>query len=144
MNIAVREVVADYCLGPVFSNGGLKNWRLHLCQEEIIGVPLGIWLSIKAGLLAGLHLNPSGAYGNHSENDDTSLLTDTGSNEWRRYPLSTIEYLMVKRVPTANEIIIKRHGVEPDIYGIGDRGYTDICRSALCNTYRAKYRETGF
>lgn len=144
MTIAVRQIEVDYCLGPVFSHAGLKNWHLYLCQKEIIAIPLGIWPSIKAGLLAGLSLNPSGAYKTHPENDDTSFLTDTGDNTWRRYSLLNIEYVMVKRVLTANEIIIKTYRDNPDIYRIGDRSYTDICRSAFENTYPNKYQETGF
>lgn len=139
-----RILEVAFRIGPVFSHGGLKNWHLHLCADEIVGVPLGLWLSIKAGILAGIGWRPEGAYAEHPENDGPSRLADSGHPGWRRYRLSTIEFVMVKRSTTANEIQIKVARSEPHVYGIGDRDYTDQCRSALGLLYGKQYREDGF
>jgi hypothetical protein len=139
-----RILEVAFRIGPVFSHAGLKNWHLHLCADEIVGVPLGLWLSIIAGILAGIGAGPEGAYAQHPENDDTSRLVDSGHPGWRRYRLSVIEFVMVKRSTTANEIRIKAAGSAPHVYGIGDRSYTDRCRSALGQLYGNQYREDGF
>jgi hypothetical protein len=130
-------------IGPFFSNGGLKNWHFKLCRDEIVAVPLGVWLSLKAGLLAGLGWSPDAAY-RSAAHADPEQLVDEGKSTWRRYPLDAVDYLLVKRCATANEILIKRLDAPPQTYGIGHRPYTDLCRMVLAQTYGAKYREEGF
>ena len=41
-------------IGPVFSDGGLKNWELLLGRNILLARPLGIGLSIEAGVMAGI------------------------------------------------------------------------------------------
>ena len=53
-----RAFLYRCALGPLFSNGGLKNWTLHLASDRIVGVSLGLWLSVKAGILAGIGSSP--------------------------------------------------------------------------------------
>ena len=139
-----RTLEVSCCLGPFFSHGGLKNWHLHLCPGEVVAVPLGIWLSVKAGFLAGIGGLADGAYRQHPRHLEPSALVDEGHPGWRRYPLSTIEHVMVRRCATANEILIKALDGPPHMYGIGHRAYTDTCRSVFAQLYERQYREEGF
>mgnify|MGYP007095801179 CR=1 FL=1 len=41
-------------IGHLFSDGGLKNWELLLGRDMLLARPLGIGLSIKAGVMAGI------------------------------------------------------------------------------------------
>lgn len=41
-------------IGPLFSDGGLKNWELLLGRDRLLARPLGIGLSLKAGVMAGI------------------------------------------------------------------------------------------
>ncbi len=44
----------------------------------------------------------------------------------------------------ANEVRIVSQGDKVHVYGIGDRSYTEACRSALKALYPDLYREEGF
>lgn len=132
-------------LGPLFSNGGLKNWTLHLASDQIVGVSMGIWLSIKAGVLAGVGRPPEHAYSGHSDAATKSaLLTDEGDPGWRRYDVASLQSIAVRRSMGANEVHIGAQGAKVNVYGIGDRSYTEACRSALKSLYPDLYREEGF
>ncbi len=41
-------------IGPLFSHSGLKNWDLCLARDAVIACPRSLWLTVKAGLWAGL------------------------------------------------------------------------------------------
>lgn len=140
-----RAFLYRCALGPLFSNGGLKNWTLHLASDRIVGVSLGLWLSVKAGILAGIGQQAARAYSGYSDAAaESALLTDEGDPGWRRYDVSTLELIAVRRSMGANEVRISSQGEKVHVYGIGDRSYTEECRSALRALYPALYREEGF
>ncbi len=133
------------CLGSLVSNGGLKNWTLYFASDRIVGVSLGIWLSMKAGILAGFGQRPAHAYSRHSDAAaESTLLADEGDPRWRRYDVSTLEFIAVRRSMGANEVRITSQGEKVHVYGIGDRSYTEECRSVLKALYPGIYREEGF
>ena len=130
-------------LGPFFANGGFTNWTLHLGADEIVGVSLGIWPSVKAGLLAGIGRRPELAYA-RQEGAPQSALVDEGNPRWRRYRVATLESIAVRRCAGANEVRICARGEKAHVYAIGDRPYTEECRAVLGKLYPDLYREDGF
>ena len=73
-----------------------------------------------------------------------SFLIDDGHPEWRRYPLSALQCVLVKRSATANEIHVKTGSGKTHVYGIGNRGYTEEYRAALRQFCGERYKEDGF
>ena len=134
-------------IGPVFSDLGLKNWDLCLAQEAVIACPRSLWLTVKKGILAGL--GKSGAmqrvWADAAGPSGERVLQDTGDPKWRRYALSELESITVKRCSGgANEIRVKRRNAKPHIYGLGDRDQTDKWRTVLRRLYPGLYCEENF
>lgn len=134
-------------IGPVFSHRGLKNWDLCLARDAVIAYPRSFWLTVKAGFWAGL--GSPGAmqrvWTNSASPSGEHVLWDEGDVRWRRYTLPELESVTIRRcVAGANEIRIKRHGLEPHVYGLGDRSQTDRCRTVLGQLYPGLYGEENF
>lgn len=133
-------------IGPVFSNGGLKNWDICLAQDAIICFPRSIWLTFVAGMFAALR-KPGAMQRSWAKSDDAHgqrFLVDEGSPKWRRYPVSEISYISFKKcLMSANEfrIYLKGNERKPDIYGLGDRSQTDEGRKLLQTIYPDLYKE---
>jgi hypothetical protein len=142
-----RSVRYERVLGPFFSTAGLTNWTLHLALDEIVCVSLGVRLSIKAAILAGVSQIPGvadGACSAHPCSSVAGVLADDGSPRWRRYRIVDLDAIVLKRcVFTANEIRITRRGEKAHVYGIGDRPYTEDCRAVFAALYPGLYREKG-
>ena len=135
-------------VGPVFSNSGMKNWDLCLVRDAIIAFPRSFWLTIKAGLFAGLK-NPAAMQRSWAKSADAygeRVLQDEGSPKWRRYLIKDLESITVKKcLMSANEIRIQREGAKKsDVYGLGDRSQTDECRRLLREFYGDLYGEEKF
>lgn len=134
-------------VGPVFSHSGLKNWDLCLAREAVIAIPRSLWLTLKAGLWAGLG-SPRGmqrAWASSAGPAGERVLQDDGDGRWGRYPVQDIASITIKRCTGgANEIRITRHDMKPHIYGLGDRDQTDRCRTILGALYPGLYREENF
>ena len=134
-------------IGPVFSHSGLKNWDLCLAQDAVIAYPRSLWLTVKAGFRAGLGLSGTmqRVWAKAASPIGERVLRDEGDASWRRYALPELESVTIRRCAgSANEILIKRHVLEPHIYGLGDRTQTDRCRSVLGQLYPRLYREENF
>ena len=134
-------------LGPVFSHAGLKNWDLCLARDAVIACPRSLWLTVKAGLWAGLG-SPSGmqhAWANPASATGERVLQDDGDPSWHRYSLQQLTSITIARCTGgANEIRITRQGAKPRIYALGDRSQTDRCRTILRELYPQLYREENF
>lgn len=143
-----REIIET--LGPVFSNGGLKNWDLCLAHDVIIAFPRSLWLTIKTGIFAGLgmpilsEMAMKDAWAKSPETAGRRILVDNGDPSWRRYPVSELQNILCARSTGANEIQLQRPNAAPDIYGLGDRRQTDTCRETLRRIYGPLYSEKGF
>jgi hypothetical protein len=74
------------------------------------------------------------------------VLVDEGSSKWRRYMISDLQVVTVRKcLLSANEIRIQRKGPhKPDVYGLGDRSQTDDCRRLLRALYGDIYTEEKF
>ena len=134
-------------IGPVFSNLGLRNWDLCLAREAVIACPRSLWITVKAGLWAGLgsQRGMQRAWGSAATRAGPRALQDEGDSAWRRYDLGELDSITVRRSATsANEIRITRQGERPHVYGLGDRDQTDRCRAVLWELYGRHYREENF
>ncbi|MDH4282743.1 MAG: hypothetical protein OEV36_08840 [Myxococcales bacterium] len=134
-------------IGPLFSHSGLKNWDLCLAREAVIACPRSLWLTLKAGLWAGLGFPGAMQRGwaNSASPTGERVLQDDGDGRWRRYTLQDLASITVTRCAGgANEIRITRHDMKPHLYGLGDRNQTDRCRTVLGALYPALYREENF
>lgn len=134
-------------IGPVFSDFGLKNWDLGLAEDAIIAYPRSFWLTVKAGVWAGVGLPGAmqRVWADAASPSGKRVLQDEGNARWRRYTLPELESITVRRrVSSANEIRIARHGMTPHTYGLGDRSQTDRCRTVLGWLYPELYREENF
>ena len=134
-------------IGPVFSHAGLRNWDLCLAREAIIARPRSLWITVKAGIWAGV-----GAHGRMQREWAGSTvptgereLLDEGNPRWRQYATSELGSIAVRRCAGgANEIRIAPHGENPHVYGLGDRSQTDRCRAILARLYPGLYQEENF
>jgi hypothetical protein len=134
-------------IGPVFSDAGLRNWDLCLARDAVIAHPRSFWLTVRAGFWAGLGFPVAmqRVWTNSASQLGERVLRDEGDASWRRYSLPELESVTIKRrVGGANEIRIKRHALEPHVYGLGDRARTDRCRTVLGQLYPELYREENF
>lgn len=134
-------------IGPLFSHSGLKNWDLCLARDAIIACPRSLWLTVKAGLWAGLGSRGAmhRAWANSANPTGERVLQDDGNARWHRYTLQELGSITITRCTGgANEIRIARQGTKPHIYGLGDRSQTDRCRAVLRDLYPALYREENF
>jgi hypothetical protein len=134
-------------IGPVFSNAGLKNWDLCLARDAVIAYPRSLWLTVKAGFWAGLGLpgTMQRAWAKAASPIGERVLRDEGDASWRRYTLPELESVTIRRCAgSANEILIKRHALEPHVYSLGDRTQTDRCRAVLAQLYTGLYHEENF
>lgn len=135
------EVVGS--VGPVFSSGGLKNCILCLAKDAIIGVPLGVKLSVAVGLAAGAGwlLTPYVV----AEERGARLLRDEGDPSWRRYYLDDLEAVSMKKPWFSMiEIRLKRKGAKVEVYGLYDRTQVKACRGLLHSLYEDIYSDRGF
>jgi len=134
-------------IGPLFSHSGLKNWDLCLAPDAIIACPRSLWLTVKAGVWAGLgfHGAMRRAWANSASPTGERILQDDGDARWHRYTLPELASITIRRCTGgANEIRMTRHGTEQHIYGLGDRSQTDRCRTVLRDLYPELYREENF
>lgn len=136
-------------IGPLFSNGGLKNWELLLGREILLARPLGMGLSIKAGVLAGisgglgidLAMEP---YARPAAWDHARLVEDPGDDSWLRSPVEELEFIELRRCLTANEVRVQQRGYKERIYSLGDRSQTEAARALLRACYPDLYEERNF
>jgi hypothetical protein len=161
---AINELVFPHkwriieTLGPVFSAGGFKNWDFCLAHDAIVLYPRGFLLTVKAGIIAGIagglfggagvHLpgsNVGAAYARQKAMEGERILLDAGSRKWRRYLVTDLEAIKVKKVRIGyNEIRLQELGTRPYIFGIGDHAHTNFCRRTLSHLYPRLYEEVGF
>ena len=134
-------------IGPLFSHFGLKNWDLCLARDAVIACPRSLWLTVKAGVWAGLG-NPGAmqrTWANSANPTGERVLQDHGDARWLRYTLQELSSITIRRCTgAANEIRITRKSTKPHIYGLADRSQTDRCRAVLRDLYPALYREENF
>ena len=133
--------------GPLFSHSGLKNWDLCLARDAVIACPRSLWLTVKAGIWAGL--GSRGAmqreWASSASSTGERVLHDHGDAKWQRYTLPELASIKLARCAGgADEIRITRHGAKPYIYGLGDRSQTDRCRKVLKELYPGLYGEENF
>jgi len=134
-------------LGPVFSHSGLKNWDLCLARDAVIACPRSLWLTVKAGLWAGLGSRGGmrHAWANSANPTGERVLQDDGDASWHRYSLQELTSITIARCPGGvNEIRITREGTKPHIYALGDRSQTNRCRAVLKELYPQLYRAENF
>jgi hypothetical protein len=134
-------------VGPVFSTGGLKNWYLGLAREGIIAVPLGVGLSIRAGIAAGLGIPGlvGEVYGKPTDVRGPKVIKDESDPGWRRYALPEIEAVFIKRgFFGAIEIRIQRPGAAADNYGLPDHLQVKRARAYLNHLFGSRYTDKGF
>lgn len=136
-------------IGPLFSNGGLKNWELLLGREILLARPLGIRLTIKAGVLAGIGGGlgidlPAEPYARPADWDNARIIEDPGDDSWRRYPVGMLEFIELRRCLSANEVRVQQRGSKEQVYGIGDRSQTESARALLRACYLDLYKERNF
>ena len=136
-------------IGPLFSNGGLKNWEFLLGREMLLARPLGMGLSLKAGFYAGI----SGAtgidltgdpYARPADWDAARVIEDPGDASWRRYPIEELAFIELRRCLTANELRLQQRGHKEQVYGLGDRSQTEAVRALLRALYPELHEERNF
>jgi hypothetical protein len=133
-------------IGPVTSSYGFKNWFLYVTDDAIVALPVSFWITIKAGLWAGL----GSSHGMHAvfkaaKPPFVDEIPDTGDPRWRWYRKDEFRWLEVRRAAmSANEIRIQNSAGRVDLYGIVDRAATDSIRQLLFQSYPEVYAEKGF
>lgn len=136
-------------IGPLFSDGGLKNWELLLGREMLLARPLGIGLAIKAGVVAGIGGGlgidlPVEPYARPANWDNARLIEDPGDDSWRRYPVEELEFIELRRCLSANEVRVQQRGCNAQVYSLGDRSRTEAVRALLRAGYPDLYEERNF
>lgn len=136
-------------IGPLFSDGGLKNWELLLGRDILLARPLGIGPSIEAGVLAGisggLGIEPAiERYAQPVDCDGALLIEDPGDASWLRYPVEELEFIELRRCLTANEVRVRQRGSKERIYSLGARSQTEAARTLLRACYPDLYKERNF
>ena len=140
-----REWQVIDTIGPLFS--GLKNWDLCLARHAVIACPRSLWLTVKAGVWAGLGFKGAmqRVWASSASPTGERVLHDNGDVKWQRFAIPEIASITLARCAGgANEIRITRHGANPHIYGLGDRNQTDRCRAVLRGLYPGLYCEENF
>lgn len=136
-------------VGPLFSNGGLKNWELLLGRDMLLARPLGIGLSIKAGVIGGVSGGlgidlPVEPYARPADWDHARVIEDPGDDSWRRYPVEELAFIELRRCLSANELRVQPHDGKVQVYGLGDRSLTEPARALLRACYPDLYQERNF
>lgn len=136
-------------IGPLFSDGGLKNWELLLGCDMLLARPLGIGLSIKAGVLAGIGGGlgidpPVEPYARPADWDHARVIEDPGDDSWRRYPVEELAFIELRRCLSANELRVQPRDGKVQVYGLGDRSLTEPARALLRACYPDLYQERNF
>lgn len=136
-------------IGPLFSNGGLKNWELLVGRDMLLARPLGIGLSIKSGVMAGIGGGvgvdlPVDPYARPADWDSARVIEDPGDASWRRYPVQELAFVELRRCLSANELRVQPHDRKAQVYGFGDRSLTESARALLRACYPDLYQERNF
>ncbi len=136
-------------IGPLFSDGGLKNWELLLGRDMLLARPFGIGLSLKAGVMAGIGGGlgvdlPVEPYPRPVDWDNARVIEDPGDASWRRYPVQELAFVELRRCLPANELRVQPHDRKAQVYGFGDRSLTESARALLRACYPDLYQERNF
>jgi hypothetical protein len=131
-----------YTIGPLFSHWGLKNWMLHLHPDFIEAEPLGMSLSIQAGVRAAIG---HGALADTAYDPAGRTDAPAARKNAEIYRLDKLLRIVVRcRLFSANEVILHWMDGRSRVLGIGFRPATDEIRTALATLYPDLYREDGF
>lgn len=136
-------------IGPLFSDGGLKNWELLLGRDRLLARPLGIGLSLKAGVMAGIGGGlgidlPVEPYVRPADWDNARVVEDPGDASWRRYPIAELAFVELRRCLSGNELRVQQHAHKAQVYGLAERSQTESARALLRSCYPELYRERNF
>lgn len=138
----MEEIDIIDTVGPLFSNGGFKNWLLSFARDRLVFIPLGIGPSVKGGLAAG-----AGSIGLMNavyarDPDGAGERKIDVKPEYTVLPLSEITAITMKKVIFgANELRILEKKGKKHKYGIGERAQTDIIKNILGKHYSTLYHE---
>lgn len=131
-------------IGPVYTDGGFRNWDLYLTGEIIFAVPIGIGATIALPL--------PGAAGSIEQSERSrpapagGVIVDSGNSRWRRYPVDQLESIVMKRRSFGihDLCLLRRSAFEADTYGIPPQSLISGYREALSHLYENIYEQDLF
>jgi hypothetical protein len=138
----MTQALPAYTVGPLFSHWGLKNWMLHLHPDFIEAEPLGMTLSLKAGLCAAIG---HGALMDSPYDPANSAAASATRRNVETHGIGDLFKIVVRhKIFSANEVRLHWMDGRKLVMGIGFRAATDEIRAALKTLYPGLYREEGF
>jgi hypothetical protein len=118
-------------------------------RNILLARPLGIGLSLKAGVMAGIGGGlgidlPVEPYVYPAAWNNARVIEYPGDDSWRRYPIEELEFIELRRCLSANELRVQQHDRKTQVYGFGERSQTESARALLRACYPDLYQERNF